>query len=266
MLPTIVLPGWPIDTHDVFVGVGVFVAFLVFLVEARRRRAPAFPMFVAVTGALVGGAVGERLSGLAAELAFPGPTALASAWEYGSRSILGGLTGAYVGVEIAKRLIGYRQRTGNLFAPAVAAGMAVGRVGCLLTEAPGRPTSLPWGIHAPADVPGCAGCVADVAMHPSFAYEIAFQLLAFGVLCWLRSRITAPGELLRVYLAGYAIFRFLVEFTRANQVLALGLTAPQCFLLVVAPLLVARLAQRYRRGVFDALVPGRTGLEAGVTG
>jgi prolipoprotein diacylglyceryltransferase len=257
MLPVVVVAGLPLNTHDVFTALGIAVAFLVFLAEAWRRRAPGFPMFVAVTGALVGGAIGERLSGLAADLAMPGPTALVSAWEYGSRSILGGLTGAYAGVEIAKRLIGYRERTGNLFAPAVAAGMAVGRVGCLLTEAPGRPTSLPWGIHAPPSVPECPGCVSGVATHPSFAYEIAFQLLAFAALCWLRSRITAPGELLTVYLAGYAMFRFLVEFTRANQILAFGLSAPQCFLLLAMPLLVARLVHRYRRGVFDALLPRR---------
>src|SRR5699024_4855409 len=142
--------------------------------------------------------------------------------------------------------------------------MAIGRVACLLTEAPGRPTSLPWGIRAPADVPECPGCVADVAMHPSFAYEIVFQLAAFGALCWLRSRITMPGELLTVYLAGYAVFRFVVEFTRSNEVLAFGLTAPQCFLLLFAPLLVARLVRRYRRGVFDALVPARASAGIGV--
>lgn len=264
MVPTIALFGYPFDTHDVFVGIGVCVAVVVFLVEAWRRRAPSFPMFVAVTGALVGGAVGERLSGFAAEFAFPGPAALATAWQSGSRSVLGGLVGAYIGVEVAKRLIGYRERTGNLFAPAVAAGMAVGRVACLLTEAPGRPTSLPWGIHAPADVPKCPGCVADVAMHPSFAYEIIFQVVAFAALCWLRSRITAPGELLTVYLAGYAMFRFLVEFTRADEVLAWGLTAPQCFLLLFTPLVVTRLVRRYRRGVFDGLIPARAPFDVGV--
>jgi prolipoprotein diacylglyceryl transferase len=110
------------------------------------------------------------------------------AWEFGARSILGGLTGAYVGVLVAKRLIGYRVRTGDLFAPAV----AVGWIGCLLTEAPGRPTALPWGIHALASVPGC---VAGVAMHPSFAYEIVFPLAAFAALCWLRPRVHRPGAL-----------------------------------------------------------------------
>lgn len=46
--------------------------------------------------------------------------------------------------------------------------MAVGRIGCLLTEAPGRPTGLPWGIHAPAST-------AAVAVG-----AVALVLIAFG--------------------------------------------------------------------------------------
>ena len=61
---------------------------------------------------------------------------LAEQWAYGNRSVLGGLVGAWLGVHVAKRAVGYRLRTGDLFAPAVALGMAVGRVGCLLTELP----------------------------------------------------------------------------------------------------------------------------------
>ena len=50
------------------------------------------------------------------------------------------------GQMVAIQLVAYRADTGELFAPAVALAMAIGRVGCLLTEAPGRPTSLPWGV------------------------------------------------------------------------------------------------------------------------
>src|SRR4051812_49316643 len=201
-----------VPTHSLFVGLGVILASVVFVLEARRRGALREESLVAVTGALVGGAIGMRLSGWVEHLDLTLNPSVLDAWMFGARSILGGLTGAYAGVLIAKRLIGHREKTGDLFAPAVALGMAVGRVGCLLTEAPGRPTTLPWGIHAPATVPDCPGCVAGQAMHPSFAYEIAFQLAAFAALIWLRSRVTQPGELFTLYVAAYAMFRFLVEF------------------------------------------------------
>lgn len=237
--------------HEIFVGLGVMVASVVFVREARRRGALNEQSLIAVTGALVGGAIGMRLAGWVETLD------LRHLWLYGSRSILGGLTGAYVGVLIAKRIIGYRERTGDLFAPAIALGMAVGRVGCHLTEAPGRPTDLPWGVHAPPSTPECPGCLAGQAMHPSFLYEIAFHLAAFAALVWARGRLTRPGELFTLYVAGYAVFRFLVEFTRANSIMALGLTGPQLFLLPGMLLLAVRLGYGWRRGYYDSLVGKR---------
>ncbi|MET7458996.1 prolipoprotein diacylglyceryl transferase family protein [Nonomuraea sp. NPDC005501] len=234
--------------HEIFVGLGVLVASVVFVREARRRGALSEQSLVAVTGALVGGAIGMRLAGWMETLD------LQDLWLYGSRSILGGLTGAYAGVLIAKRIIGYQERTGDLFAPAVALGMAVGRIGCHLTEAPGRPTDLPWGVHAPPATPECPGCLTGQAMHPSFVYEIIFQLVAYGALVWARDRVTRPGELFTLYLAGYAVFRFLVEFTRANETVWLDLTRPQWFLVPGLLLLAVRVGYGWRRGRYDALL------------
>ncbi|MGH3765963.1 MAG: prolipoprotein diacylglyceryl transferase [Pseudonocardiaceae bacterium] len=252
--------GFAVPTHNFFVGLGIAVAAVVFLREANSRRQLRLETLVAVTGALVGGAVGMRLSGLLPHLDPSLNPTLIGAWEFGARSILGGLTGAYAGVLIAKKMIGYRVRTGDLFAPAVAIGMAIGRVGCLLTEAPGRPTSLPWGVHAPASVPSCPGCLTGQAMHPSFAYEIAFQLAAFAALYWLKPRLATPGELFTLYLAGYALFRFAVEFTRANETVWLDLTRPQWFLIPGVVLIGFRVARQYHRGVYDDL-PRRARLE-----
>lgn len=237
--------GVSVGTHAFFVGLGVLVGAVVVASEAQRRRMWGDEMLVAVAGGLVGGALGMRAAGLVRHLDLADNPPLALAWQYGVKSVLGGLTGAYVGVLVGKRLMGYRRRTGDVFAPAVALGMAIGRVGCLLTEPPGRPTSLPWGISLTAAqiaaTPGCGACRPGVAMHPSFGYEIAFHLVALVVLVALRDRITAPGALFTFYLAGYAVFRFGVEFTRANEVVAGGLTRGQWFLLAVTPLLVVRL-------------------------
>ncbi|MBB2773410.1 MULTISPECIES: prolipoprotein diacylglyceryl transferase [Mycolicibacterium] len=239
-----------VPVHGVFVGLGVLAALVVFVAEARRRGAVNEQSVVAASGALVGGAIGMRLSGWARHLDLTANPSLAEAWQFGSRSVLGGLLGAYLGVLVAKRIGGYRGKTGDLFAPAVALGIAVGRIGCHLTEAPGRPTTLPWGIHAPATTPDCPGCLTGQAMHPSFLYEIAFQLAAFVILLWLRDRIRHPGELFVLYIAGYATFRFLVEFTRANETVWLDLTRPQWFLLPSLLLIGIRLWYGHRRGYY----------------
>ncbi len=253
------IPQWRIGplvlpVHGVFVGLGVLAAAIVFLAEARRRGAVNDQSLVAVTGALVGGAIGMRLSGWAEHLDLRLNPTLLQAWEFGARSILGGLLGAYLGVVLAKRVGGYTGKTGDLFAPAVALGMAIGRIGCHLTEAPGRPTQLPWGVHAPATTPHCPGCLTGAAMHPSFLYEIAFQLAAFAALLWLRDRVTHPGELFVLYLAGYAVFRFVVEFVRANDTVWLNLTRPQWVLLPSLALVALRMRHGHRRGHYDSLV------------
>lgn len=263
--------GRPVYSHETFVALGFVVGLVVFVIECRRRRAWDDRLIPVIAGVVVGGAVGARLGGLADVALQLGPAALVWAWNEVGRSILGGLAGAYVGALVGKRVSGYPYRTGDLFAPAVALGLAVGRIGCLLSEAPGRPTSVPWAVTVDPSVPipECPGCVAGVGMHPSFLYEIFFLVAAYFALRWARGRVHAPGELFVLFICAYATFRFGVEFTRANEPVAWGLTGSQLFILVTAPLLAARLARSARVGTFRQLriappsvpSPGLAGIE-----
>jgi phosphatidylglycerol---prolipoprotein diacylglyceryl transferase len=244
----------PLPTHELFVALGVLAAVVVFVVEARRRGRTEDQVVYVVLGALVGGAVFMRMGTWLQHLDLRDNATLAEQWLHGNRSILGGLFGAWLGVHVTKRLVGYRLRTGDLFAPAVALGMAVGRIGCFLTERPGTPTGTSYGIVLDHEQAARVGAPAGVPLHPSFVYEIAFQLVAFCLLWfWLRHRVTAPGETLTFYLAGYGVFRFLVEFVRGNEVAWHGLTRPQLFLLVTVPLILARIAWQAHRGVYRRL-------------
>lgn len=244
MYPTLV--GLP--THALFVGLGVLVAAAVFVIEARRRGQTDERVLYVVMGALVGGAIFMRMGTWLQHLEVDRNAGLVQQWLHGNRSILGGLVGAWLGVHVAKRLVGYRSRTGDLFAPAVALGMAVGRVGCLLTEQPGTATGGGWGITLDARQAAYTGAPAGVPLHPSFVYEIAFHASAFAVLwLWMRHQDLPPGETFVRYVAAYAVFRFLVELVRGNEVAWSGLTRPQLVLLVAIPLLLARLVVSHRR-------------------
>lgn len=237
-----------LPTHGLFVALGVAAAALVFVLEARRRGHTDERMVYVVAGALVGGAIFMRMGTWLQHLDLDRNAGFADQWLYGNRSILGGLFGAWLGVHVAKRLVGYRHRTGDLFAPAVAIGMAIGRVGCYLTEQPGTPTGGGWGITLDAEQAVYTGAPAGVGLHPSFAYEIVFHLVAFVVLwTWLRHRDLPPGETFVRYVAAYAVFRFLVEFVRGNEVVWAGLTRPQLVLLATIPLLAARIVWSVRR-------------------
>ena len=231
--------------HNVFVALGFLAGGLLFMRNVRRVGAWDDRFYAMFVGILIGGALGARLSALVDGVVSGGPRGLLLAWEYGGRSILGGLAGAYVGAQIGKRISGYPGHTGNYFAPAVALGLAIGRLGCFLTEPPGRATSLPWGIHSDPRaeylLPYCPPCQQGLAMHPSFLYEIAFLVLCLWLMRKYRHIFSAPGSLFIAFLATYSVFRFFIEFTRGNTVNSWGLTGSQVFLLVVLPLILWRL-------------------------
>lgn len=232
---------------------GVTAAIGVFLAGLRGRYFDE-RIWGVVAGALAGGAILARLGTWLQHLNPAANAGLLEQWAYGSRSILSGLVGAYAGALIGKRVTGLKISTGDLFAAPVALGMAIGRVGCLLTELPGTPTGLSLGVTlTPIDALRVGG-VPGVPLHPSFFYEIAFHLVAFGLLVRYRDRFAQPGALFALYLLGYAGFRFAVEFVRGNEVVALGLTRPQWFLLACAPLAAWAAVRRFRQGGFSKRV------------
>ncbi len=139
--------------HTLAIGVGMTVAGVLFVVETRRRKVHDQRVWFLVGMCLFGGTLGARLGTWVRHLDLSRNDPLMQQWLYGNRSIIGGLTGAWLAVILGKRLVSYRVSTGNLFAAPIAAGMAVGRVGCLLTEPPGTPTGGRWGIvltHRPS--------------------------------------------------------------------------------------------------------------------
>lgn len=132
------------------------------------------------------------------------------------RTIVGGLVGGTLGVLLIKKKLGIHARYGNLLAPPIALGMAIGRIGCLLSGCCyGTPTHLPWGID-----------FGDgIARHPTQLYEMFFCLAAFVLLQRAR-KAAPPGSLLTRFFLAYFIFRFLEEFIRPYSIIA-GLTSFQ---------------------------------------
>src|SRR5437899_2859806 len=135
---------------------------------ARERLAPARRRGVAL-GGFLGGVVGAKLP-----FAFEdGGSWLAGAWLADGKTVSTGLVGAYLGVELAKRLLGVRAGTGDGFALPLALALAVGRWGCYFHGCcGGTPTSLPW----------AADFGDGVGRHPTQVYESLFHLAMAGVL------------------------------------------------------------------------------------
>jgi len=173
-------------------------------------------------GAALGALLGSRALGLLehpAELLYP-----PGGWLYyfTNKTIVGGFLGGLVGVELTKKYLGIRTSSGDLMVFPLLLGLAIGRLGCHfsgLTDGTfGTPTSLPWGIN-----------FGDgIARHPTNLYEISFvALLALGL--WLLERRSPllNGSRFELFLAGYLLFRLLVEFLKPAPAVWLGLTAIQ---------------------------------------
>lgn len=256
MLPILLRIGpIAIATHDVFVFLGVVVALSAFLFDARRRGVLDERLGWIAMGSILTGAVAAKLSTLWAFFSISPDSTFLTALVMSGKSILGGLAGAYVGAIVTKRIVGYRESTGDLFAPAVALGLAVGRIGCFLSEQVGTPTSLPWGIAVDAEtasrVPMCTSCAPGVPMHPSFLYEIAFHLVMFPILRRLVGLVPVRGDVFKLYLLAYGVFRFAVEFVRGNPQVAFGLSFSQLFLVPATLLLLVYFGRQLLSRAYD---------------
>lgn len=111
----------------------------------------------------------------------------------------------------------HRRHAGHRHAP----GLLLGRVANFINaELWGRPTDLPWGVVFPGDLAqSCGQPLGEIcARHPSQLYEAALEGLLLGaVLLWLafrRGGLRAPGLVTGVFVAGYGLARFIVEFFR----------------------------------------------------
>jgi len=102
-------------------------------------------------------------------------------------------------------------------APGLLVAQAIGRIGNYFNqELFGGPTTLPWGLEiSPAHRP--AGYAQYATFHPTFLYELIWNLLLAGGLVWLgrHRRIRAPG-LFALYVAGYSAFRIFEETLRVD--------------------------------------------------
>lgn len=148
------------------------------------------------------------------------------AWFDGGKTILLGLVGGYFGVELAKSRLGIRVKTGDSFAVPVPAGIAVGRLACFVGGCCyGTPTDLPWGVD-----------FGDhLRRHPTQIYESLFHFSMALLLAWMRRRGLLQGQLIKLYILAYLLFRFLTEFLRPEPVIFAGLTGYQWASLALIP-------------------------------
>ncbi|MFA5339741.1 MAG: prolipoprotein diacylglyceryl transferase [Candidatus Omnitrophota bacterium] len=183
--------------YSLFSAIAYATGLCLYYFEARRKKIPLEPLLYIFFGALVGGLIGSKLGSV-----------FFVYWDYfskhlshifipqiGGKTVVGGLIGGYLGVIATKKIIKFTRSTGDLFAPALAMGIAIGRIGCYFN-----------------------GCCYGINGFPTQLIESAFSFGLFVYLWSIRKKVKIEGDLFRIFLIAYAFFRFWIEFFRADAV------------------------------------------------
>jgi phosphatidylglycerol---prolipoprotein diacylglyceryl transferase len=168
--------------------------------------------WIIIAAAAIGALLGSRILGIleqAPRLTITWRTFL----KPGGKTIVGGLLGGWIAVELTKRIRGIHSRTGDLFAVPLCIGIAVGRIGCLLAgladDTYGTPTWLPWGIDFGDGIP----------RHPTQLYEILFLIALAAFLHRYNQRPHLEGATFRIFLFAYLLWRLLIDFIKPQPLI-----------------------------------------------
>jgi len=193
-------------------------------------------MLVAISGAIFGAYGLEVPADLLHWTAPPPPGLGGDALPLGGRTVLGGLLGAWLAVEFAKKRFGITQPTGDGFALPLALALGCGRLGCLSAGCCAGAACAPaWWAHVDA---------AGQARVPVQAIEAVFHFAAAGVLALRMRRPRNRGTALAGYLALLSVVRFVLEGWRQNPPVLAGLSYYQ---LLAVPLFAITATTWWRR-------------------
>jgi phosphatidylglycerol---prolipoprotein diacylglyceryl transferase len=106
--------------------------------------------------------------------------------------------------------------TCDAFAPGLALGHAIGRVGCFAAGCCyGKPTHAWWGVTFTSRVAhDLVGTPLHQALEPTQLFEAAVELANFFLLMWMIKRKRFDGQVFGAYLILYGVARFFLEFLR----------------------------------------------------
>ena len=223
--------GHTISSYSLFVALGLFAGILwFFLTVPRGEKVNTENSFYIVLGVLIFGFVGSKILVIVENLdVLTKNFSSIKHLLFNGKSIIGGLIGGYFGVRfVKKRLNLERVRTGNKIAPAIALGMAIGRIGCFLTGCCfGIETSLPIGVN-----------FGDgVTRIPTQLIEMFFCIILFGYLLYMQKckKDLIPGILFKELVLYYFVFRFFIEFIRgtSKNILFLSIYQVICLLGII---------------------------------
>jgi phosphatidylglycerol---prolipoprotein diacylglyceryl transferase len=210
-----------IPTYGVLVALGFLLALTVTLRLARRSGLPSEKVVNLAVYCAMAGIIGAKLFMFLFDL----PTYLQHPGEIFTLETLQAAGVFHGGLIVALLFAVWYMRKESLplfatmdcFAPGIALGQAIGRLGCFAAGCCwGKQCDLPWGVRFRSDF--AAPVPLDKTLHPVQLYESAVDLLIF-VFLYRRFQTSSAkkGEIIGLYLVLYSIARFIIEFFREHE-------------------------------------------------
>jgi len=202
--------GKTVLAHPVFETLGIFLGMrFYFYLKRKSTEKLSFNTSAAVLiGATAGALIGSKLIGN-----LENPYVLFENFSFKrfwtNNTIVGGLAFGLIGVELAKKIVGHKESTGDLIVYPLILAMIIGRIGCFLTgvheETYGLPTDSIFGMH-----------LGDQYLrHPVALYEIAFLIILWICLKLIEKKRKYPsGFIFQVFMLSYFTFRFFLDFIK----------------------------------------------------
>jgi phosphatidylglycerol:prolipoprotein diacylglycerol transferase len=259
---------FPINTYGVLLALAFLVALIVAARLATRDQLPRERIYDLGLWMLLAALIGSKVLMLWTE-----PAYRENPWQLFSLDFLrsggvfyGGLIGAILtGYLLSRRYKLPWWKTADAFAPGIALGQSIGRLGCFSAGCCwGKPTTLPWGVHFTEQgheitgVPIYDEQFNPLHLHPTQLYEAFATLLFFFFLIWLHRRKRFSGQVILFYMVLYGAARFLIEFLRddprgdiAGLTTMTGLSTSQMISLIVGIAGLIILVLRWRRANGD---------------
>ena len=216
--------GYQILMHPVLESVGIFLSMRYYFYLKRRsgEKQDLNVSLAILIGATAGALVGSKLIGNLEKpsLLFSPEFSFLKFWT--NNTIVGGLAFGLLGVELAKKIVGYKKSTGDLIVYPLIFAMIIGRIGCFFTgiyeETYGLPTTSIFGMHL-GD---------EYLRHPVALYEIVFLIVLWISLEIFRNNNTyQSGFLFQLFMLSYFCFRLILDFIKPREEIALHLSTIQ---------------------------------------
>ena len=252
MKPEIQLLGISIKTFGVAFAAGFLACGVLIARRLRELGRPVDWAYEITFAALIGGVVGARAYYLIQNASTLHGSVVGNVFSGSGLVWYGGAIGGAIGVIAWMRWRGVLElRMLDMCATALALGYAIGRIGCQVSGDGdyGIRSTLPTSMGYPH---GTVPTPPGVTVLPTPIYETVAMCLLAWALWQLRDRVR-PGVVFALYLLGSGLERFLIEFIRRNNEVALGLTAPQLESLALMVAGLVWLGVLVRRGGLAAL-------------